>query len=243
VDNRELKARLETALRMKAAVEGRIDSAQRVGQHYARFVPESVKRRVAENPDAPELEKRDEDVTILFLDIVGYTKLSQQMTAEALNTLVEQYFGAFLDRLHDFGGDVSETSGDGLMVIFQDDDPTAHARRAVEAALALMDETVRLNGELDGPDLELHMGVNSGTASVGSTRYEGKNRSRWVFTADGLVTNLAARLASAAQAGEIFLGPLTTERVHDDFELKDCGCLELKNIAAPVEAHRVVRAR
>jgi DNA-binding response OmpR family regulator len=244
VDSRELKARIETALKMKAAVEGRIQTEKKVGQHYANFVPESVKKRVEENPEAPNLDKRDEDASVLFLDICGYTALSEQMPPDDLNSMVEKYFGVFLDRLHDFGGEITETSGDGLMVLFQDDDPGQHANKAVEAALALMDETRQLNeNDKDHPDIYLHMGVNSGLASVGSTVYEGKNSQRWVFTADGLMTNMAARLANAAQPGEIYLGPETTERVRQRYEMDDCGDHSFKNIAEPVRVHKVLERK
>jgi class 3 adenylate cyclase len=70
---------------------------------------------------------------VLFVDIVGYSRLSDRLDAARLNQLVERYFGAFLDEILGQGGDVNETAGDGLMVIFQDPDPRRHA---VAAALA-----------------------------------------------------------------------------------------------------------
>ena len=85
-------------------------------------MPEAVKRLVAENPEAPELAKRECDVSVLFLDISGYTRLSEQLPPETLNSLVERYFSTFLDRIHEAGGDINETAGDGFMAIFQDAD-------------------------------------------------------------------------------------------------------------------------
>jgi DNA-binding response OmpR family regulator len=239
VNNRELEARIETALRLKEAMESKIAKAGQLGKHYAAFVPDMVKRRIDENPDQPELEKRDEDATVLFVDIVGYTKLSTSMSADALNALTERYFSVFMDLVHDAGGDIAQSSGDGLMILFQHEDAGTHACRAVKAALALMDETVRLNESGDNQPLQMHMGINSGLASVGSTRYEGKKSSRWVFTADGLMPNLASRLADLANADQILLGPETVARVKDHFDLDDHGCHEMKNIGAPVQVHLV----
>jgi DNA-binding response OmpR family regulator len=240
VNSRELEARITTALKLKAAMEARVNKAGQLGQHYAAFVPDMVKKRIDENPEAPNLEKRDEDATVLFVDIVGYTKLSGKMSADALNALTEKYFSAFMDLVHDAGGDIAQTSGDGLMILFQHEDSTTHACRAVKAALALMDETERINDLGENEPLKMHMGINSGLASVGSTRYEGKNSSRWIFTADGHMTNLAARLASAAEADQIFIGPETKSRVCDHFMTEDRGEHTLKNVAEPVLVHQVM---
>ena len=75
VDDRELRARLHTTLRLKATVDRKLGELRRIKEHFAKFVPETVKRLVAANPEAPELAKRECDVTVLFLDISGYTRL------------------------------------------------------------------------------------------------------------------------------------------------------------------------
>jgi DNA-binding response OmpR family regulator len=234
VDERELLARLQTTLRLKATVDRKLGELQRIKEHFAKFVPEAVKRLVAANPEAPELAKRERDVTVLFLDISGYTRLSEQLAPERLNTLVERYFSTFLDRIHEAGGDINETAGDGFMAIFQD---PAHAVTAVDTALALLAVTTALNAENAGQPLMVHMGLNSGMALVGSTRFEGLRGTRWTFTASGPVTNLAARLAGIAKPGDILLGPETAHRLGDRFPLQRLAPEHLKNIAAPVEVY------
>ena len=98
VDERELRARLQTTLRLKATVDRKLGELRRIKDHFAKFVPEAVKRLVAANPEAPELAKRECDVSVLFLDISGYTRLSEHLAPESLNALVERYFSTFLDR-------------------------------------------------------------------------------------------------------------------------------------------------
>ena len=160
VDDRELRARLHTTLRLKATVDRKLGELRRIKDHFAKFVPEAVKRLVAANPEAPELAKRERDVTVLFLDISGYTRLSEHLAPERLNALIERYFSTFLDRIHEAGGDINETAGDGFMAIFQD---TAHAVTAVDTALALLAATTVLNADNAAQPLTVHMGVNSGT--------------------------------------------------------------------------------
>jgi class 3 adenylate cyclase len=215
-------------------VDRKLGELRRIKDHFAKFVPEAVKRLVAANPEAPELAKRECDVSVLFLDISGYTRLSEHIAPEHLNALVEHYFSTFLDRIHEVGGDINETAGDGFMTIFQD---STHAFTAVNTALALLAATTALNTENAVQPLTVHMGVNSGMALVGSTRFEGLRGTRWTFTASGAVTNLAARLAGMAKPGEILIGPETAQRLGDRYSLQRLGPEHLKNFAGPIEVY------
>jgi class 3 adenylate cyclase len=81
------------------------------------------------------------------------------------------------------------------------------------------------------------MGINSGTALVGSTRFEGRRGARWTFTASGPVTNLAARLAGIATPGAILLGPETARRLEARYPLQRLSPEPLKNMATPIEVY------
>ena len=152
---------------------------------------------------------------------------------------MERYFSTFLDHINDAGGDIYETAGDSFMAIFQDPDVQTHAMKAVDAALAIVRATVGLN-EKSPEQLAIHIGVSSGLALVGATRFEGLRGSRWTFTASGPVTNLAARLAGAAGTNQVLAGPETVRRLEDRYRLERIGRERLKNIAEPVELLRVV---
>ena len=65
----------------------------------------------------------------------------------------------------------------------------------------------------------MYIGVNSGSALVGSSRFEGARGTRWTFTALGPVTNLTARLVDTAVAGQIVVGPETARRLGDAYRL------------------------
>jgi DNA-binding response OmpR family regulator len=240
VHREELMARIRTSLRLKQTIERKVTALQGVQEYLAKFVPQSVKRLIAENPAAPELAKRERDVSVLFLDISGYTRLSEQLPPEALNTLVEQYFSTFLDRLHEAGGDINETAGDGFMAIFQDTNRYLHAIKAIDTALALLTATETLNQGNSEHPLAIHIGLNSGPVFIGATRFEGLRNTRWTFTASGPVTNLAARLAGVAEAGQLLIGPETVRRLGDRYHLASLGHKHLKNIADAVEIHRVL---
>ncbi len=223
VNQLELMARVRTALKLKQTIERRLVEA---------------------HPEAPELERRERDVSILFVDVSGYTRLSLLMDQDKLETLVERYFSHFLDCVHGHGGDIAETSGDGMMVVFQDNNPFEHARHAAMAALQMLEVTERLNQECPetGTPIAVHIGVNSGPAQVGSSRFEGIRGTRWTFTANGSVVNLAARLGDAAAPGTILLGPETAKRIGGRLPLEALGPQTFKNLDA-MEVYPLCRKR
>jgi adenylate cyclase len=239
VDNRELRARIVTTLRHKEAIDGRISRAEQVSEQYSKFVPEVVKKLVESNPEAPDLEKRDRDVAVLFADITGYVQLSEKLTSDALTKLVEIYFGAYIDHIHAGSGDVCSTAGDGLMAIFHEGSPEELAVRASETALALMGATHDINRRLGEEPVELHIGLNAGMASFGATRYEGLKGKRWVFTADGMVVNLASRIADCAERGEVLLGPAIADRLKGRFKCESVGKRSMKNYDQSIELFRL----
>ena len=207
---------LASALQEVHESRQRLALLEQLKGELAKFVPDSVKRLLEQNPNATELEKKTVDVAVLFLDIAGYTKLSEQLEPKKLNQLVQLYFSSFLEIIQAHHGDVNETAGDGLMVIFQADRTTGdHSVNATRAAFAIRQRVGTLNEEYGGvfPAIQLHMGINSGEALVGATKLGGAGSERWTFTASGPTTNIAARPAGSATGGEIIVGPSTAVRI------------------------------
>jgi class 3 adenylate cyclase len=210
--------------------------------HLKPFVPETVQRIVEKDPFDPSLKKQDVDVSIVFLDIAGYSKMSESLSQEKMNFIIEKYFSSYLDVIYKRGGDINETAGDGLMVIFQGGSEE-NALSASKAALEIRSKTLEINKELEGrfEPVDVNMGINSGVASVGMTQFHGAAGTRMTFTASGPVTNLAARIAAAAKAGDILVGPGTARRIKGEFTLYDRGSMQFKNIQEPVQIHSLVR--
>ena len=180
-------------------------------------------------------------MSILFLDITGYARLSELLPPSTLNELIERYFSAFLDEVTDRGGSVNETMGDEFMAIFQQPNPAQNASAAAETALGVLAATEHLNRESKERPIEVHIGISSGGALVGSTQFQGRHGTRWVFSASGRHVNEAARLAGIAQSGQIFVSPATRHRLGDHYIIASEGVRKLKNIEEEIEAFRVVR--
>ncbi len=210
--------------------------------HLRPFVPETVQRIVEKNPVTPSFEKRDTDVSILFLDVAGYTKISETLTQEKVNFIIEKYFSGFLDVIYAHQGDINETAGDGLMTIFQGT-ARENALNASRAALDIHARTTEIRKELEGrfEPIQVNMGINSGVASVGMTKFLGAAGTRMTFTAAGPVTNLAARIASAAAGGDILVGPETAARIKDTITLFDRGSMSFKNVKEEARVYSLIR--
>src|SRR5437867_5515029 len=219
----------------------RIQILESMKANLAKFVPRTVQALIEASPEAPLLDKHEADVSVLFADITGYSRLSAKLDLERVNQLVEVYFGAFLDEILKLGGDVNETAGDGLMVIFRDPDPRRHATAAVLAALGIQRRTRETNATLEGffDPITMHVGVNSGIAWVGATKIEGAAGTCWTYTASGPTTNIAARLAALGEGGSVIISDETRQRLGDEFDAEDMGLQSLKNVAQPVRVYRL----
>jgi len=234
----EKKESLEAALR-------KVELLEKAKSHLNKFVPQSVQKLIEDNPDTPELDKKDKDVSVLFLDIAGYTRISASLDQEKVNYLIERYFSSFLDDIHQNDGDINETAGDGLMIIFQNSDPTTHALQAARTALAIRSKTKQINTDLQGQyePVQVNIGINSGKASVGSAKFEGITGTRWTYTASGMVTNLAARIAEFATGGTILASEETIHRLSDQFFRQDLGKQQFKNVREPLHIFRLIEGK
>ncbi len=217
----------------------RVQLLESVRGHLSKFVPKSVQDIIEDNPENPDLNKHEKDISVLFLDIAGYTKMSETTSRDKMNHLIETYFSEFLNIIVENKGDINETAGDGLMILFQDDDPKTHAVNAVSAAVGIHKRTDLINAAAGGTPVMVNMGINSGIADVGSTRFSGIAGDRWTFTASGPVTNIAARVCGIASQGSILVTQPTADLLDDRFRLGEPRPHELKNVSAPIIVRRI----
>ena len=239
---RSTRKDLEQAHLELARAQERIELLERAKNQLSKFVPFTVRKMAESDLATFGLQKVESDATVLFLDIGGYSKMYDSLDNERVNFLVEKYFSEFLDDVKKGNGEINETLGDGLMIIFHGKDREKHAYRAVSTAFAIHYKTLKVNAELRGryEPTVVNIGINSGKVFLGATRFEGTSTSRWTFTASGLTTVLAARIAALATGGEILLGPETVNRLQEGFLLEPYGKHQLKNISNPVAVHRLV---
>jgi class 3 adenylate cyclase len=207
--------------------------------HLSPFVPQSVRQMVENDPELLNLEKVKKNVTVLFLDLEGYTRLSSHRSEIEINEIVEKMFSSFVDPIHRSGGDINETAGDGLMIIFKNYNPKANAINAIKAAFDIdrISHQIIENTKNGFQPMPVNMGINSGTALVGLTQFKGSLDTRMTYTATGPVTNLAARLADYAKGGDILLGEETKQLVEGLWPIFDLGQVHIKGLDDPMRIY------
>ncbi|HVS29760.1 MAG TPA: adenylate/guanylate cyclase domain-containing protein, partial [Solirubrobacteraceae bacterium] len=166
------------------AVAG-LEERERLREAFGSYVdPEIAERVLAEGI---ELEGQEVEVTVLFLDIRGFTSFAERSSAREVVTQLNDYFGCVVPVLIAHGGHANKFVGDGLLGVFGAPDPRRdHADRAVAAAL----EIAALVRDRYGGDLRIGIGVNSGPVVAGSIGGGG----RLEFTVIGDPVNTAARV-------------------------------------------------
>ena len=242
--NEDLQAKniqLESTLNDLKKALRKVEILEDVKANLSKFVPNTVTRLIEKSPDGIIPESKEQDVSVLFLDIEGYTKMCEELEGSEVNDVIEHCFSVFMDAIFANNGDVNETAGDGLMVLFLNEDKVTNASEAVRTALKIKDEAARIKSEYEGlsAPLIINMGINSGPALVGAAKFDSYTGSRWTYTARGQVTNVAARIGAQASNGKILLSKTTADRVKAHFSLNSLGGFSLKNVTGEIEIFEV----
>lgn len=201
-----------------------------------RHLPPSLVERAARGElrlDAPP-ERRI--VTVLFIDLVGFTPLSERLGPDAVSAILNRHLSLIADIAHDHGATVDKFVGDAAMLVFgapEPLEPEEQARRCVALALGIL-QGIAAEGKPE--PLRARIGINTGEAVMGNFG----SPARSDFTVVGPAVNLAARLESAAEPKRILIGPETARLLADRVALESAGPLQLKGVAEPVEAFYVM---
>ena len=244
--NRNLEAKnlqLEQAMdELKAALR-KVEILESIKSNLCKFVPTAVTRLMESSPCGAIQEARERDISVLFLDIEGYTRITEELGATEVNNLTEKYFSVFMDAIYQNNGDVVETAGDGLMVLFMTEDPTRHALEAVKAAATIREKAHCINREcvLGRDPVIINIGISSGRAFVGASKFESYTGGRWTYTSHGTTTNIAARLCGQAKGGDILVARDTALRTHHSFAYERLGPFKLKNLSEEIEVFALAK--
>jgi class 3 adenylate cyclase len=175
-------------------------------------------------------------VAVLFVDLVGFTRLTSELGAEDTQALLEAFFATVDEVIARHGGTVDKHIGDCVMALFgaplaRGDD----AERAVRAALAVADAIPGLSARL-GRELAVHIGVAAGEVVAGATGSEAHR----AYTVTGDTVNFAARLTGLAGAGEILVPDAIRLMLGGRARLEDRGEASIRGMAAPVRIYRLL---
>lgn len=222
---RELIERVKTRLRLKTETDSLRHTQEIVRNTFSRFVSPSVVEQLLRDPTQVRLGGTLQEVTVMFADLEGFTRISEHTEPEKLLHVLNEYHTMIVGIIRDNGGTVDKFMGDGVMALYNTpltfDD---HALRAVRTALQIRDTlpTFRQNFEplFRTP---INFGINSGMAVVGNVGAPDMMN----YTAVGDTVNIAARLQDLSSGGRILISEATYARLGD---IVPSTCIGLRTI-------------
>jgi class 3 adenylate cyclase/tetratricopeptide (TPR) repeat protein len=179
-------------------------------------------------------------VTVLFADVVGSTRMGEQLDPEEVAEIMDGAFAFLNAEVAKYGGTVGRLLGDAVLAFFGA--PVAHeddAERAVRAGLNIQAKAKEYAKEIKrnyGVDFEMRVGINTGLAVLAAVGDEIKTE----YTAMGDTTNLAARMQSAAKPGTVLISADTYHLVKNLFDFDPRGALNVKGKSALIETYEVL---
>ncbi len=182
---------------------------------------------------APAGERRQ--VTILFIDLSGYTKLSNELGAEEVHALLQHFFVHVDGVVTNYGGTIDKFIGDAVMAVFgapvaHDNDP----ERAVRAAIAVHASMEELSAET-GRELTVHIGIASGRVVASGTGSDSHRE----YTVTGESVNLASRLQEMARGGESYISEAVYRATRKMITTREIGEVTVKGFDEPVTAYQL----
>ncbi|HEY7282961.1 MAG TPA: adenylate/guanylate cyclase domain-containing protein [Actinomycetota bacterium] len=189
--------------------------------------------------EPPVTSEERKVVSILFVDLVGFTAASEAADPEDVRARLRPYHATLKREIERFDGTVEKFIGDAVMAVFGA--PVAHeddAERAVRAALRIIDAIPELNEEHPGLDLAVRAAVNTGEAVVAL----GARPERGEGLVAGDVVNTASRLQGAAPVGGVVVGEATHRATREVFRFEQLPPVAVKGKTGPVALWRALEA-
>lgn len=211
----------------------------------SRYLTPTVWKAVNEGREE-SLKTERKRISVFFSDIEGFSSLSEELESETIAGLLNHYLSEMSKIVADFDGNIDKFMGDGLMIIFGDAQTKglkADCVRCVSMAIEMRKKMKELQNTwfhqgIKKP-LRIRMGINTGYCTVGTF---GTNH-YMDYTALGTHVNLASRLESAADPGEILISHETWSLIKDVVMCRDKGEITVKGFSHPIKVYQVVNFR
>ena len=226
---------------LKDKVAEQLAELERVGR-LKRFLSPQLAEIIVSSGDEKVLDSHRREVTVVFIDLRGFTSFSDAAEPEEVIGFLRDYHAEMGKLVFQFKGTLEHFAGDGIMVFFNDPFPTEdHTQKAACMAIEMQARVRELRpGWLKkGYDLHLGVGLATGYATIGTIGFEGRRD----YAAVGKVTILASRLSSEANGGQILTDQKTLVKIEHLVEAEPLGELHLKGFGRPTVAFNILRLR
>jgi adenylate cyclase len=210
-----------------------------IRETFGRYLSAEVVNEILKSPGGVELRGELREITVLVSDIRGFTRTTELLQPAQVLEMINRYLGQMTDIIMKHGGTIDEFTGDGILVFFGA--PTLvpdHCMRAVACALEMqsaMEGLNKGNRQLGLPELQMGIGVNSGQLIVGNIGSEKRKK----YGAVGSPINLAFRIQSEAEGGEILVSPAVFHNLGGELLVEGTKQCSLKGIEQTIILYRV----
>ena len=243
--NRQVEEQAAQIADWNARLEMRVaEQVAKIGQmsKLTRFLSPKVSDLIMSGDVDDPLKTRRREVTIVFVDLRGFTSFTETAEPEEVMGVLREYHAELGRAIMAHDGTIEHFAGDGVMIMFNAPVPVEdHELQALRMTLSMRDSIAALaqRWKKHGYALGFGVGVAGGFATLGTIGFEG----RLDYGAIGSVTNLAARLCGEAGDGQILISPRIFSKIEAQIEAEPLGELSLKGFQRPVFAHNVLRIR
>lgn len=201
------------------------------------YVDEAVLNFMENRAIDNDLENETIEASVVFIDIVEFTRISESQPPDVVVNLLNRYFDVMVEEIINKKGIVDKFMGDCVMAVFMGED---HLKRAVEVSLAVRKKLQTQQEEITEEHFKpnISIGINSGemvSGNIGSHTLR-----RLDFTVVGDVVNVASRLQSAASKNQIFTTVQCFERLKDFFNFKEIGQISFRNKKQPLMVYEIL---
>ena len=244
----------EDDLRLLTAIANHLALALRAEELRAKMKEEAVFRAHLARFHSPEVinyifdqlqrgeklshQVAEQEVSVLFADICGFTRLCEQIPAKELAELLNKYFDQMSEIIFKYHGTIDKFIGDAIMAVFGAPLPSKeHSLLAVKAGLEMVEKTNQIRAELgEEKRFRIRIGINTGKVVAG---YIGSSQ-RLEYTVLGDVVNTASRLQELALPNSILIGESTSQKVKGLFKIKEIGLIRLRGKEQEIRAYQVL---
>ena len=205
---------------------------QQIKKQFATYLSPDLVAKLIKDPSLLKLGGEEKELSIMFTDVRGFTSISEHYgkNVQGLTTIMNRYMTAMTRKILENNGTLDKYIGDAQMAFWNSPlDNTIHCKEAVKAALEMLGELDGFNKEITAegtPPFGMGLGINTGVVVVGNMGSE----QRFDYTCLGDAVNLASRLEGQSKnyGVLIVLGPVTAERIGDEYFTLELDCIAVK---------------
>lgn len=228
--------------RSRRELEARLSKTEdRLGRLKRFFSPQVAELAVSGDLADP-FQWHRKDVTVLFVDLRGFTSFVETAEPEVVIGILQEYYSEVGKVVQKYGGTVGHVAGDGIMVFLNDPIEVPNPQeRGVLMALEIRDLLLRLSKNWQRLEYSLHFGagIASGFATIGGVGADGC----WDYSIFGTVTNMASRLCSCAVDGQILVSQRFLSTIEALVETEPAGQATLRGLNKSVSVFNVLRKK